>query len=376
MLKRFRRLGFTLVELLVVIAIIGILIALLLPAVQAAREAARRSQCTNNLKQIALACHNYADSSKVFPSRMTGTGLIWGAGTPDWSTNRGRNSGFIGLLPYVEQSPLYDRHRGAEPNPGGNPGPVPWPPYGPVAWVGGAYAPYAEQVAAYQCPSDGEVSRVVAGSVGRNSYFFCVGDAIWSGPGGNPNGGTLGAQWNKSPRGLFGAFGQIGFQDIKDGSSNTIALSEHLFAAQPQMVKQGIVMGALAGGYQAPIGCLGMINPANPRQYLGTPIGAPWLPGHNFNCGIMCNTGFNTVLPPNGPSCIPDTWFEGNTIVTPTSNHPGGVVVAMGDASVRFISETIDTGDPTLVEVTAGPSPYGIWGALGSKDGGETLSQF
>src|SRR5512143_367601 len=99
-----RRSAFTLVELLVVIAIIGILIALLLPAVQAAREAARRSQCTNNLKQLGLALHNYHDTHQMFVYRKGGT-----TGGSATQSNQGRLSGFIPLLPYWEQRPMYDR---------------------------------------------------------------------------------------------------------------------------------------------------------------------------------------------------------------------------------------------------------------------------
>src|SRR3989304_6126583 len=103
--------GFTLVELLVVIAIIGILIALLLPAVQAAREAARRSQCTNNLKQIGLALHNYHSAANCFPFRQGGSGFHL---APSWGTdgaanNQGRLSGMGLLLPYMEQTALFQQ---------------------------------------------------------------------------------------------------------------------------------------------------------------------------------------------------------------------------------------------------------------------------
>ena len=103
-MKTRRLLAFTLVELLVVIAIIGILIALLLPAVQAAREAARRSQCTNNLKQLVLAAHNYHDTYKAFPSGMSGTDTA-----DNLTSNRGTMGPFPVLAPFFEQGPLYEQ---------------------------------------------------------------------------------------------------------------------------------------------------------------------------------------------------------------------------------------------------------------------------
>ena len=120
-----QRRGFTLVELLVVIAIIGILIALLLPAVQAAREAARRSQCTNSLKQLGLALQNYHDVNKVFPYRKGGTS--YASKWDGWESNYERKSGFIPLLPFMEQTPMYERIRAG----GGNPVA---PPEGPAGW--------------------------------------------------------------------------------------------------------------------------------------------------------------------------------------------------------------------------------------------------
>lgn len=354
------RTGFTLVELLVVIAIIGILIALLLPAVQAAREAARRSQCTNNLKQLALAVHNYHDTNKVFPPRMIGTGDLWSGGL-DWTTTRDRHSAFVGLLPYIEQQALYDQISSPL-----TVGSTTYPPFGPVPWVDAAYPPWVQQVPAFLCPSDGNSSNKGANDHCRNNYRFSIGDAIlrdWAG-------------FSTNPRGMFGRDSSIGFNDLKDGASNTLMLSERLYSEENQVVTQGIARGGVAAtGAIAPASCYGQIDPNDPSQYVGT-VNTDWKPGKRAFCGIVVMAGVNTVLPPNGPSCIADAWFENTTIIPPTSEHPGGVVAALGDASVRFVSETIDAGDPTLVEVRSGPSPYGVWGALGSKSGREPPKEF
>ena len=363
MLKRFRRLGFTLVELLVVIAIIGILIALLLPAVQAAREAARRSQCTNSLKQLALAVHNYNDTHKVFPSRMTGTGETWG--TPDWTTNRARLSGFVGLLPYIEEAPLFDWITGPV-----DVGGTIRPPYGPVPWVdGNSYPPWAQEIPALLCASDAAAERKAPAEIAHNNYRFSNGDSIQRDV----------CNFHANPRGLFGSRSEISFRDIKDGSSNTAMLSEHLFGDKANVVGQGVAStGTIQYSFPAsPAGCLTVIDPINPRLYLGTAYN--W-PGRWAYCGQAVWTAFNTVLPPNSPTCISNLvqegWWEDSCVIPPSSHHPGGVNLALGDASVRFISDTIDSGDPTLFEVTSGYSPYGVWGAIGSKEGGETSVEF
>jgi glycogen(starch) synthase len=152
--------GFTLVELLVVIAIIGILIALLLPAVQAAREAARRSQCTNNLKQFALAVHNYVDTYKVFPPKRAGT---QSGGCTNCNGNFG--SGWMRLLPFYEQQALYDQWSSPQTFGG-----TAFPAYGPCPWgpsdVG--YQPYYQQVGVLLCPSDGNAATKNATEYGRN----------------------------------------------------------------------------------------------------------------------------------------------------------------------------------------------------------------
>ncbi len=209
-----RRAAFTLVELLVVIAIIGILVGLLLPAVQAAREAARRMQCSNNAKQMALAMHNYADAYKAFPSRKYGTtGTTGTANGPNASPalnkqhNSGRISGYIALLPYIEQSAMYNIVQSGDANnaPGG--------PRGDQSWVNG----WNTVPSAYRCPSDPGSSLGTSGNAdGKNiSYAFSVGDQV-----ADINNGAV--------RGMFGRFKWRKFGEMTDGTSNTVGMSELL----------------------------------------------------------------------------------------------------------------------------------------------------
>jgi type II secretory pathway pseudopilin PulG len=347
-----------LVELLVVIAIIGILIALLLPAVQAAREAARRSQCVNNLKQLALACHNYADKYNVLPPGEIGTGIMWGGtGT---LTNVERHSTWVMTLPYYEQQALYTQISAPL-----TVGATVYPAWGPdPSSDSPAYPPYLVQVAALVCPSDGSILNKAATNAGRNNYRTSVGDSIFRGYArdGNP------------PRGIFGLRGGVSFAAIRDGSANTIMLSERVFGADARQIKEGygLAAGLAPDTALSPASCLATVDPNAPTQYQGTVYN--WS-GRRWASGIPQYTRFNTVLPPNSPSCNDSGWNERNAVISATSYHPGGVNVARADASVSFISETIESGDPTLYEVTAGISPFGVWGALGSRAGGESKTQ-
>ena len=354
--KTHARQGFTLVELLVVLAIVGILISLLLPAVQSAREAARRMQCSNNLKQLSLAVHDYHDAHKTMPARA--------AGTQGPTTNQGWLSGWVVLLPFYEQVAMYDRITAGDPA-------AAIPPWGPQ--TGNAWAAWDDAPDVLLCPSDpgkfdGANSRL-------NNYCFSCGD----------DARNMDGQNSENTRGVFGHLFWNNFAQITDGLSNTLMLSERLRC------------GNNAGGYTVAAGELDhrlghAIVPGvqgQPNLCLTTTDGRYFSAGttvertfgSRWARGAANRAAFNTVLPPNGPSCLADVnnAASGNDdqgVLPPSSMHPGGVIVALSDGSVRFVSETIDTGNlgANQANTYTGPTRYGVWGALGSKQGGETVN--
>lgn len=354
-----RRRGFTLIELLVVIAIIAVLIALLLPAVQQAREAARRTQCKNNLKQLGLALHNYHDTYGMFVPRKGGT-CCWTGNYPG-PANANRLSGFFGLLAYTEQAPLYEAIKAGDPANGINP-------QGPYAWE--SWAVWNVTLPWALCPSAGGQT-----SNRPTNYVFSVGDTIVN----NLN--------RHDVRGMFGATnennnGATTIAAITDGTSNTIAMSEHLQGnmgltpGNQVKIKEGVVQG-IAGLRDGPGQCLSTVG-VNGLYHdsVTAKVRHGWL----IWDGQMERLGFTTITPPNGPSCA-ETSNEhadaNHTVIAPSSNHTGGVNILLADGSIRFVSENINTGalsEPSLTG--SGPSPYGIWGALGSKSGGEPTGAF
>lgn len=341
-----RRLGFTLVELLVVITIIGILVSLLLPAVQSARESARRTQCINNQKQIALALQNYHQSFGCFTFFRGGT-----EGPCDRTSNCGRLSGWPSLLPYLEQMPVYKAISGGLTRNGYS-----YRPWGPAPFspFHDDYDPFQAQLPFLLCASDRSLHRAPT-DPGQSNYHFSLGDSL------------AGNDATSSPRGVFGYFTATRIEDIKDGSSNTIATSERVRGNDAIAIRGNVAFG-VTGAQVNPSICLALQGENG--NFLSTATVRPWA-GLNWHRGTPLTAAITTVLPPNTPSCIFNSQHEGAGIFPPNSFHPGGVVAAYADGSVHFIQETIDCGSLGAAEVAGGPSPYGVWGALGSKSGDE-----
>ena len=359
-----KRQGFTLVELLVVIAIIGILVGLLLPAVQAAREAARRMQCSNNMKQITLAAHNYESTFKRFPAMQCGTGALH-PGTSHGAAQRFAMSGHYALLPYIEQMALFNALNNYNQNPWNN------------------VAENRTQVPYLNCPSSsGEQEPTNAGRTrGLTNYGFCAGDNYAGSQviqGGTQERDSVSLSNQKLAirnRGVFGrSWPTIG--EISDGTSNTIAMAEFLRPASNRSLGMVLMIAADPNTF-SPLSCRAQWN----GQQFVTPsliFTGDTARGYRAWAGNQFFAGVTTILPPNSASCIIATavnnphWCAG--VYSAGSNHTGGAMVSMADGSVHFISQNIDTGNlglPAPPATGGGISPYGVWGALGSARGGE-----
>ena len=347
--------GFTLVELLVVIAIIGVLVGLLLPAVQSARESARRMQCTNQLKQFGLALHNYADSSNKFPAGSGGTGAAHPLG------NNRRIGAMVAMLPYVEESALYNMIQSPQTFGTfsfGSGGSSPWD---------SNYEPWGSQyqVKGMNCPSDSPFGdlrngRWAGGRAATTSYSFCHGDHQTG----------IRDQGAYQRRGLFGTYSFVGFKDISDGASNTMAISERCFPRDARSIFGHAVEG-LAGIATNPAMCLAQANLATRQFLISANLSSNSTGGTRAYDGMPIYTGFNAILAPNSPSCLTGN-ITTQGVVSAQSMHMGGVNVVFADGSVRFISESINTGNSGATENLNGHSPYGVWGALATINGGET----
>ena len=372
-----RRRGFTLIELLVVIAIIAVLIALLLPAVQAAREAARRMQCSNNLKQIGLAMHNYHSTYDVFPMGASKNCNSDPAnGCPGYADWRGWSS-LATALPFVEQSALYNaiNFAFAEEIHDGNPQPM-------------NSTVLATKVNAFMCPTDPNV-----GLQNINSYHAGYGTTSdWpSGPN-NGSGSMQNADGNGST-GMFAVWISYGIRDATDGTSSTLLYSEALVGDSKGNENNTTTNRSYSGGspgshYRGN----GIVVPAAKYEVDDFTLSATTAQGILNSlaaCAAEWNKGtsvlitshrgyrwgsfsegcaFNVAQTPNDKSypfnvCRgqgnPAQSDNGSNSLPATSFHPGGVNALFADGSVKFIKETINRN---------------TWWALGTRARGEIIS--
>lgn len=332
--------GFTLIELMVVIAIIALVISLLLPAVQAAREAARRVQCVNNLKQLGLAISQYEQVMGGMPPSAL---VVATAGGTLWTSDFGP---FGRILPHLEQSGIYNAINLSSSY--GDPGNM---------------TATAQTIATLLCPSEVRTDRennAAFGIVGPTNYGFCLGDwFVWAGPAGGP-----------VTRSAFGPNLARRWADFRDGTSQTMLMAE-VKNWTPNV---------------RDCGTLAQIHDPNsiPSPYADPQVVAPEYQGTSctFHPEGHCewpevavqHIGMTTAWPPNKKTpggagyATPDVDLNSQrertggptfAAVTARSYHPGGVNVLLGDGSVRFIKDTINGW---------------TWRALGTVAGGEVMS--
>ncbi len=342
-MMRMRRRGFTLIEVLVVIAIIGILIGLLLPAVQRVRETAARTQCQNNLKQLGLAMHNYAGTFGTLPPAfMTSVPPAW-SGLPPYFFSW---SALAELNPFLEQTNIYRTMDLTQPI------------YVPPNFNISPANQFAVQqvVKLFLCPSD-RMQPVSAAygepTIGPTNYAVCVGTGTTNG--GPPFGSPLNSD------GMFMAGNGQRVTDVTDGTSNTAMMSESLLGEGPENaggpmpdIPNAVQLVYAYTGFGTPLsdaacGAASEWNVANRRGFM-------WASGE-----MRC-ASYNHYYPPNAATydCVTNdlTTFTSMAFRAARSNHPGGVNLLLGDGSVRFVSQAISLG---------------TWRAVATRAGGEVI---
>jgi prepilin-type N-terminal cleavage/methylation domain-containing protein len=313
------RRAFTLIELLVVIAIIGILIGLLLPAVQKVREAANRMKCQNNIKQIGLAIHNYAGANDSFPKGCQNSTINFGSPRLSW---------FPYLLPFLEQDAVYRNFDFAA---GGGA-----PTFGTVNSATST-SPTAVVINTFLCPSDSGPTQ--------GSYpwgYFSLGNYV---PffGGLDLGGTNPAVLSSGQRAAFGLNWGARIADIQDGTSNTMIFSEYLRST-----------GTISGGFgQDQRGMLWQSDEPG-----GGHIYTRFTP-NTTNPDVFYPSWWCVDRPESGQPCVTGSTDGSDHTAAARSHHVGGVNVGMGDGSVRFVNQNVDLN---------------VWRPMATIAGGEVVS--
>jgi prepilin-type N-terminal cleavage/methylation domain-containing protein/prepilin-type processing-associated H-X9-DG protein len=332
--------AFTLIELLVVIAIIAVLIALLLPAVQAAREAARRIQCVNNMKQLGLAINNYHDMSNSFPP-----GRIWTPSPtqafPTILAGVQNTPWFVLMLPQFEQQSLWNAFNFALGSEGPN---LPFP----IGFIANTTVE-SNKVGLFQCPSDNintymfppplNVGPLAVAVLTRGNYAAAWGNTNWGQ--GQSSESILTTPYLQS---AFGHLGTISFASVTDGSSNTVFMSEVLQGTTTDV--RGLMWSVGAGSSSfnsrfTPNGTIDYLGQFNGFDQLGDATSCVNDPVHGLPCAVQTNHGNNTAF------------------AASRSRHAGGVNSLFGDGSVHFIKNSIN--------------PL-TWVALNSIQAGEVIS--
>ncbi len=343
--------AFTLIELLVILAVIGVLIAIMLPGIQRIRESSRRCQCSDRIRRLVLAVHQYHDANNAMPP--------FGVGGKD-----SQLSPHVLLLPLISQVERWDAltRIGFEAKP--------FHAFHP-SWLG----PLSDLA----CPSDPHANVPENVSTPAN-YCYSDGDLILE----HCQEDSVVTREDKILR--RGAFPVCGFRnlaDVTDGLSNTLFLSERCIGTSTTrtQVKGGIAYSVETVRY-GPITCLNYRGERG--RYDLTRKGTDGVLETSGETGTFYGfwgfhcVRFTTILPPNSPSCSHSSEIANDhALYPPTAYHVGGANGAWGDGAVTLIAETIDSGDLTVsaLNLQSEQSPYGIWGAAGSINGAEFPKQ-